>query len=100
MDILAFEPFAGDRDMDIRLLDDRMRVARKAHRCVNCTGPIVAGERVRTRVEIDRDDDVLMTFRFCALCCEAMAKEVTDPDDAGRAIGARSALAIPRSEIP
>lgn len=81
-DILDYSPFAGDRDCNVRELSDKMIVARAAHKCAICFGPIVKGERVRARTEVSYDDRRVMTFRFCALCCEAMAKSWTDYGEA------------------
>lgn len=92
--VLAYEPFSADRDVDVRLLSDRIGHARKHHTCIICTMPIRPGERIRMRTEIDRDLDMVMTFRFCTFCCEAMALSVTDENDAGRAIEERTAFGM------
>jgi hypothetical protein len=91
---LSYHPFEGDRDSDITVFSDRMIVARKAHRCQICGGPIAADERHRARTERDNDDQVVATFRFCGLCCEAMVKALYDPDDVGKAIEERTGMGI------
>ena len=87
--ILSYDPFAGDfGNCGDRVLSDKMVVAAKAHdECHICGGPIAKGERHRSRSEIF--DDELNSFRWCALCCEAMA---TSQDDDGEAICARQDL--------
>ena len=80
---LQYEPFAGDRDVDVRLLSDRFLVSRAAHTCNVCLDSIAARTRVRARSEVF--DEQLGTFYFCPTCCEAMAKSW---DDDGHAIEA------------
>lgn len=86
-DVLAYDMFAGDRDCDVTVFDDRMVVARKPHTCVVCQGPIAPNERHRARREKENRNGVVMTFRACALCCEAMAASWFDE---GRAITERT----------
>jgi hypothetical protein len=87
-DCLAYDPFAGD-DGDLTVFSDKMAVARKRGPCVICRGEIQPGERVRALRE--RFDGQVKTFRFCALCCEAMAKSW---DDAGEAIEERTRMGM------
>lgn len=76
--ILMFDPFDGDfGDQGDKVLSDKMVVGRKAHACSHCDGPIIVGERHRSRSE--RVDGDLMAHRWCATCCELMAR-VTDGD--------------------
>lgn len=88
-DCLNFNPFEGDRDCHTKELSDRMVIGRCAHQCQICTGPIIKGERHRALTEVSYDDRKVMTFRFCALCCDAMAKNWTDD---GKAILARYSI--------
>lgn len=70
---LSYDPFAGD-ETDVRVMSDRIVVAAKPHpRCHICEAEIEKGERHRSRVELNREDDIVMTFRFCNKCCRAMA---------------------------
>ena len=70
-DVLAFDPFEGDfgepGDVTFR---DAMVKARKAHQCSHCDGSIAVGELHRSRS--DKADGELMSWRWCALCCDAM----------------------------
>jgi hypothetical protein len=86
---LNFNPFEGDRDCNIRELSDQMVVGRKDYECQICNEPIAKGERHRAKVEISYDDRRAMTFRFCSLCCKAMAGIWTDD---GRGIDERYAI--------
>lgn len=86
--VLNYDPYAGDFGMpDDKILENRMLVARKEHDCHTCGGTIEVGERHRTQV--DRFEGEIMRNRWCAECCEAMAKSW---DDAGEAICARQDL--------
>lgn len=71
---LADDPFAGDYggacDGD-GVLSDRMVTARKNGTCHTCEGVCEPGTRNRVRVEVY--DGELMRFRWCQLCCFAMA---------------------------
>ena len=79
--VLRYEPFACDRDSNVRILADRMVIARKPHICQHCFGTTQPGERVRRRSEVDRDEGRTMAFYFCAECCEAMRTLSTEGDD-------------------
>lgn len=87
--VLAYNPFDGDfGSPGDRLLADVMVTAAKPHpHCHMCNGPIAKGERHRSRREIVDGD--MMAFRFCGLCCAAMAKSWTDD---GKEIDARTSL--------
>lgn len=76
--ILMFDPFDGDfgGQWD-KVLSDKMVVARKAHVCAHCDGPVSVGERHRSRSE--RVDGDLMSWRWCAACCDLMAR-ISDGD--------------------
>lgn len=74
LEILAFDPFAGDfGDQGDRTLSDKMVRAAKPHSCFHCKGPIVVGEAHRSRSDITDGD--LMSFRWCAACCMAMTAD-------------------------
>ena len=71
-EILEFDPFEGDFGMPgDKVFTNRMAVARKPGPCSCCGAEIVKGERVRRQVS--KFDGELMTHRWCALCCKAMA---------------------------
>lgn len=85
---LTFNPFEGDfGDQRDRVLKNKMGVARKAGECDNCAQQIQPGERIRLMAALF--DGELMSYRWCALCCAAMA---TCADDNGEAYEARFAL--------
>lgn len=92
-DILAYNPFDGDRDSQVRVMSDKLLTTRKPHRCTVCWDDIPPGARVRARSEVDQQDRRAMTFYFCPPCCEAMALSWTD-EDAGKAIEARTAIGM------
>lgn len=85
-DCLRCDPWEGGKGDDIYvLLSDRMVVAAQQHpHCQICHGPIAKGERHRARREVA--DRTAMTFRFCGLCCDAMARR---HDDNGESLDAR-----------
>jgi hypothetical protein len=93
-DCLAYDPFEGDRDVDVTTIRDGFVKARKAGVCSTCSGKIRPGMRVRSRTERDNDERRIGTFRFCPECCDAMAKSW---EDDGAAIEARFRLAWDRS---
>jgi hypothetical protein len=71
-EVLAHDPFQGDfGDPGDRTLSDKVVTARKAAKCHDCGGPIVPKERIRSRTDICEGN--IMSFRWCSLCCEAMA---------------------------
>lgn len=90
---LAYGPFDGDRDTDVRLLSDRFVTSRFAHICNVCQVGILPGLRVRARSEVY--DGQVGTFYFCPECCDAMARSW---DDNGKAIEARHAIGWDRSQ--
>lgn len=76
-DCLALNPF----DMDFgspgdRIFSDRIAVARKVGPCHICTQLIQPGEAIRRHVGLY--DDRMQTYRWCRLCCGAMALSWTD----------------------
>lgn len=85
---LAFDPFQGDfGDQGDKVLKDKIGIARKAGDCNDCAQPIHPGDRVRLMTA--RFDGQLMNYRWCSLCCDAMAKY---DDDGGDAYETRCAL--------
>lgn len=89
-DCLDYDPFEGDfGSPGDRILADRMVKAAKPHdkACHMCGGAIAKDERHRVRTEIV--DDELQSYRWCALCCAAMAKSWTDN---GADVDARTSL--------
>lgn len=98
---LSFDPFEGDRDVNVAHLSDKFVVGRKEHECHTCAGPIAKGERHRAKTERDDDERRIGTFRFCAKCCAAMtrADEWDDAtNDYDRAYENRCKLRIMRRE--
>lgn len=86
--ILDFDAFAGDFGAQgDRVLKNKMGIARKAGECQDCGQEIQPGERVRMMSAVF--DGELMSYRWCALCCAAMAKH---NDDDGESYEARCAL--------
>lgn len=80
MSALHFNPFEGDfGEPGDRVLSDAMVKARKPYHCSHCGGPVVIGELHRARTDVICGD--LMRWRWCALCCEAMVKQMDDGDD-------------------
>lgn len=77
-DVLAFDPFDGDfGEPGDSVLRDKMVNARKPGPCSHCGCKIIKGERVRSMSARFGD---LMSYRWCSLCCAAMAKCQTEED--------------------
>lgn len=71
--ILAFDPFDGDfGSQGDKVLSDKIVVALKTYVCAHCDGPVGTSERHRSRSE--RVDGGLMSWRWCAACCDLMAR--------------------------
>lgn len=88
-DCLACDPFEGDfGEPGDRTLKDKIIKVRKPGPCHLCDQEIKKKELARSRTDIF--DGELMSFRWCSLCCEAMALSWTDNGDAYEA---RAALA-------
>jgi hypothetical protein len=92
--VLAYDPWAGDRDSDARTLRDKMVITRRPAQCVICWDDIPVGARVRAQTQVSRDEGRTMTFRFCPACCVAMASSW---DDNGEDIEQRTQIGITRA---
>lgn len=93
--VLGFDPW-GERDATYVVLANRMVVARKPHECAICFGPIAVGERHRAQREAD--DGQATTFRFCADCCDAMARSGGGTEEDDMAIYERFDIGQERAE--
>ena len=90
-DVLAHDPFQGDfGSLGDRTLRDKMVIARKAAECHDCGQTIQPGERIRSRTDIV--DGEMMSFRWCQLCCAAMAMYGENPDVLEARIAMRNAI--------
>lgn len=69
--VLSFDPFQDDAES--RTLADKMVVTRKAHECHNCLETIPVGTRVRSMTQTWDGD--IGTWRWCPVCCDAIADE-------------------------
>lgn len=93
---LRYDPFADDFGMpDDRILRDRICTARKPGQCHICAQEIIPG--TRTRSLSAKFDGEVRSYRWCHLCCAAMAEVHSNRDDYETdpfaAIEARYALA-------
>jgi hypothetical protein len=95
-DVLAYDPWAGDRDSDARTLRDQMVVTRRPAQCVICWDEIQVGSRVRAQTQVSREERRTMTFKFCQACCAAMAASW---EDSGEAIELRTQIGIRRARV-
>lgn len=69
-----FDPFGPD-ETDVSPLSDKIVTAGKDHaHCMMCDGPIPKGSRHRARTERNNEERKIMTFRWCGICCRAMAQ--------------------------
>ena len=85
---LHTDPFAGDfGSPGDKTLSDKVTRARVGGMCHECTQDIKPGEWIRRRTDITEGS--IATYRWCALCCAAMAKSWSDD---GRAWEARTSL--------
>lgn len=81
--ILDFDPFEGDFGAPgDKVFTNRMAIARKPGPCSHCDMEITKGERVRRQTS--KFDGELMTHRWCALCCAAMANYEAEAEDEER----------------
>lgn len=85
---LSHDPWGWDETQYHLLRDGFVRV-RKPHPCQCCGHEIRPGMRVRSRAEIDLDDQRRATFYWCIQCCEAMARV---NDDNGESLEHRYAM--------
>ena len=77
---LAFNPFEDDfGDQSDRVLSNKFVTTRKPGPCSHCGFEINKGERARSMSA--KFDGQLMAYRWCALCCAAMAKCAADDDE-------------------
>lgn len=77
---LSFDPFEGDFGAPgDKVLTNRMVIARKPGPCSHCATAIQKGERIRRQTS--KFDGELMTHRWCALCCTAMASYEAESED-------------------
>lgn len=78
--ILSFDPFEGDfGEQGDTVLSNKMVVAAKVHECCHCKGFIQKGERHRCQ---SGKYGEFMTHRWCAACCDLMARIVAADEDA------------------
>lgn len=81
--VLEFDTFEGDFGTPgDKVFSNRMVIARKPGPCSHCGTEITKGERVRRQTS--KFDGELMTHRWCALCCGAMANYYAELDDDDR----------------
>jgi hypothetical protein len=80
--LFNYYPFEGDRDVDVVRFGDKLVKGRKEYECHICAEIIKKGEMQRALSECDRDEQKVMTFRFCWDCCVAMAQSNEDSGDA------------------
>lgn len=72
-DCRSVNPFEGDfGNPGDRVLKDKFGDARKAGPCNDCAQQIEPGERVRMLSAIFDGD--MRSYRWCSLCCQAMAQ--------------------------
>lgn len=81
-DCLLFNPFEGDYSDGERILSDKIVSAGKVHfpGCHMCGNGIAKGEAHRCRAEANYDK--VVSYRFCQLCCIAMAAAANGDRDA------------------
>lgn len=80
-DCLNVDPFAGDFGAPgDRIFSDRIGKARKLGECGDCAGEIAPGEEQRRLTAVF--DGALRSYRWCHLCCSAMALSWTDDGEA------------------
>lgn len=75
-----YDPFDGDfGDCGDTIFNDKMVKGRKEYICVHCKGEIKKGEIYRNLNA--KFDGQLMSYRWCAGCCDAMVKELEIRDN-------------------
>lgn len=76
-DCMSVNPFEGDfGSPGDRILRDKITIARKTHQCGMCRQQIHPGEKTRVLAAVF--DGEMRSYRWCALCCAAMASSWTD----------------------
>ncbi len=86
-ELLGGDPFDGDYGDGERILSDKVCRVRKEFSCQSCA--IAWPVRSWARVRKEAGPDGIVTFRWCAECCEA---DILANDDGGDARDARSAI--------
>lgn len=95
-DVLKFHPFQDDFGLPSdRCFSDKIAVARKPGPCHGCAQTISAGERIRRSTWLF--DGEVRTYRWCSLCCDAMASSWIDN---GSALDARERLRKSNEALP
>ena len=74
---MNYLPFQ-DRDDEVKLLSDKIVLARKDATCMICFQPAYAG--THHRVETAIVDGEISSARYCELCCAAMAVDLDDDE--------------------
>lgn len=74
---MEYLPFQ-DRDDEIRLVSDKIVLARKDATCMICFQPAYAG--THHRVETAVVDGEIQSARYCETCCAAMAVAFDDDE--------------------
>jgi hypothetical protein len=93
---LHTDPFEGDfGSPGDRTLSDKIAIARTGGECHECAQDIKPGELIRRRTDITEGS--IATYRWCALCCAAMANSWSDH---GVSWEARAALRIGKGVTP
>ena len=93
---LDYNPWGFD-ESDYRVLSNRFVTTRRPSECAICFDPIPAGSRARSQSEILEGQ--AKTFRFCMICCDAMATVALREDD-GEALQARHDIGSKSQEAP
>lgn len=98
--VLRYNLYDGDKDDGgVRVLRDRIVVARASGPCSICYTPIVPGTRIRVETGVV-DGRKMASVRTCHACCDAMARAWKDDGvalDRRYAIGERRRnLDLPR----
>lgn len=79
-DALRFDPFAGEMDVDSRVLSDKVVKCKKPSECHQCGEQINIGDHARSRSEIC--DGEFVTYKWCTTCVELMAADDEDAFEA------------------
>lgn len=90
---LADDPFAGDFGDSEVALSDKMVTNRKGGTCHHCAGDCAPG--TRNRVIVESSEGGIYSYRFCQLCCFAMAVYDIRPSIGDARIASRPTPATP-----